>query len=478
MKNMNKKVGLALALALSTGAIVQPKAFAYGEEIEPFDEIEAIGELEKLDFNDFAGNAELLGFTEENMQPFVTAEEKDNSANADIDAIEDDTVDSVPSENDNANDSGAGTVADTDVENPENNSTTNSDVDNKETDDAANTDETSGEENGSDLPPALGEVDSNETPEKPDGDGLTDPTNEEPINEEDPKSDDEKSTGDENIVSSIETKALEDNITSLEEKLANGNFTEDSVANANVALGVAKALLENEEIDETELARAIAEVQLAEEGLVVNNNVDSNDNSDDSDLRDIKPEDLDGKEPGDHEELIDDDQGLNNDDSEDLTPEDLEGKEPGDYEDWVGSTDDDESDDTKNTDADNTDNDDSNSDELKPEDLEGKEPGDYEEWVNNDYVDSNKDPATSEDDLKKDSNAVELKDNADIDPEEGGKIGVSGLDTKTLDDKPQLPNIGPKGFGRVIAQTGGQIGIAFALVVGIVAAIFSSKKKK
>ena len=135
-------------------------------------------------------------------------------------------------------------------------------------------------------------------------------------------------------------------------------------------------------------------------------------------------------------------------------------------------------DDTENTDADDTDDDDSNSGELKPEDLEGKEPGDYEEWVNNDYVDSNKDPATSEDDLKKDPNAVELKGNADIDPEEGGKIGISGLDTKTLDDKPQVSNVGPKGFGHVIAQTGGQIGIAFAVVVGIVAAIFSSKKKK
>ena len=266
------------------------------------------------------------------------------------------------------------------------------------------TEETTNTDTGSDA------VDETATGDDATDEGGEETTDETPATGDEELIDNETPAEDEGDAKDLDAQVLENNIAALEEKLANGNFTEESVSGVKEAIAKARDLIASGNYSEVEVATAVAELQIAGEGLV--------------DAATGQPQP--GVEP--------------------VLPS--EGEE--------GNT-----------------NDDSNSGELKPEDLEGKEPGDYEEWVNNDYVDSNKDPATSEDDLKKDPNAVELKGNEKIDSENGGKIGVSGSSANK-----GVAKSGHVGFGVVKAQTGGGVGLSLASILAVASAAITGKRKK
>lgn len=521
MKNMKKKTGLALALIISMSGVVQTHSFANSEISEDFNEINAIGEISdlgNLDFDDYAGNADLLGIPEEMISP---SDKNVNDEN--IDLIEEDLLD--PS-NFGEESPIVTPVPDTD-ENKEPNETLPSQPTNDEAVLPKAT-EGDGSSTNDNKEPIIDEVTNPDNMKKPEGADPNESTDEtKPLEEIKPIEVDN-----ENAKDVVSTEELENIMKTLESELANKKYTVDSISNAKKAIETAKSLLGNDELKKEDIERQISLLKTAKEGLIVDNvkkDVDTNNANLENDSKKnttegqepktstTNKENLENKNKKDGENkkksstsentnnktIVNDGKKapMNNEPSvlDSTNKENVDNKNKKDNEDnkkpLKNENDSNKSksnNDNKNTSSivvnktksneegnqsnnngvdlnknriiENNSNDknkvivsSNHMDDLKPEELEGKKPGEYEEWVDNDYVDSNKTPAKSLEELVKNPNAAEVKESTD-----------------TLKKNTPKANIA----NRVNAQTGGKIGMGVAIVLGVVAAVFFSRRKK
>lgn len=113
----------------------------------------------------------------------------------------------------------------------------------------------------------------------------------------------------------VDGSALENQIKAVEDKIAAGEYNEESVASAKQAIAKARELLASGNYSEVEIAASIADVQLAGEGLVAKAAGESGNTDPVEPVAPTKPEGEDSKK---HEG--------------DLKPKDTEGKQ---HQEWV-----------------------------------------------------------------------------------------------------------------------------------------------
>lgn len=426
MKNMKKKTGLALALIISMSGVIQTHSFANGEISEDFNEINAIGEISNLgnlDFDDYAGNADLLGIPEEMINP---SDKNVNDEN--IDLIEEDLLD--PS-NFGEESPTMTPVPDTD-ENKEPNETLPSQPTNDE-DVLPKATEGDGSSTNGNEEPIIDEVTNPDNMKKPEGADPNESTDEtKPLEEIKPIEVDN-----ENAKEVVSTEELENIMKTLESELANKKYTVDSISNAKKAIETAKSLLDNDKLKKEDIERQISLLKTAKEGLIVDANLEDNSKKNPTGEEQLTPDTI-NKENLENKK---DNEGgttpsINENDSNELKSNIIVVNK------------------VKNNEEDNQSSNENNSndknriivssnhvDNSKPEELEDKKTGEQ--------VDSNKVPTKTLEETVKNPNAMESKEVL----------------------KSNIAN-------RINAQTGGKIGIGVAVVLGVIAAVFFSRRKK
>lgn len=423
---MKKKTGLALALIISMSGVIQTHSFANGEISEDFNEINAIGEISNLgnlDFDDYAGNADLLGIPEEMINP---SDKNVNDEN--IDLIEEDLLD--PS-NFGEESPTMTPVPDTD-ENKEPNETLPSQPTNDE-DVLPKATEGDGSSTNGNEEPIIDEVTNPDNMKKPEGADPNESTDEtKPLEEIKPIEVDN-----ENAKEVVSTEELENIMKTLESELANKKYTVDSISNAKKAIETAKSLLDNDKLKKEDIERQISLLKTAKEGLIVDANLEDNSKKNPTGEEQLTPDTI-NKENLENKK---DNEGgttpsINENDSNELKSNIIVVNK------------------VKNNEEDNQSSNENNSndknriivssnhvDNSKPEELEDKKTGEQ--------VDSNKVPTKTLEETVKNPNAMESKEVL----------------------KSNIAN-------RINAQTGGKIGIGVAVVLGVIAAVFFSRRKK